>query len=148
METIANLIKNKEKSFAVQIMNIQKQSGAADCSLYAMAVATCPAFNEDPTTIIFDQNQLRTHYAMTIETGKLALFPTTKKRRPKDRVLATLECLIYCDCRLPESGLMVCCSGCSEWFHQECIAKNEIIPNDIDNWIYLCMTCKMKESDV
>ena len=43
METIANLIKCKEKSFGVQIMNIQKQSGA-DCSLYAMAVATCLAF--------------------------------------------------------------------------------------------------------
>ena len=61
-ETIANLIKCKEKSFAVQIMNIRKQSGAADCSLYA---------------IVFDQNELRTHYAMTMETRKLELFPET-----------------------------------------------------------------------
>ena len=78
-------------------MNIQKQSGAADCSLYAMAVATCLAF-KDPTTVIFDQNQLRTHYAMIMETGKLALSPTVKKRRPKDRLLATQEYLVYCDC--------------------------------------------------
>ena len=70
------------------------------------------------------------------------LFPTTK-RRPKDKLVATQECLVYCNCRLPEFGVMFCCGNCCEWFHQDCIAKTEIIPNDIDNWMYLCTSCKV-----
>ena len=61
MEAIANLTRCREKSFTVQIMFVQKQSGAVNYLLYAMAVATCLAHKEDPTTIIFDQNELRTH---------------------------------------------------------------------------------------
>ena len=66
-------------------MNIQKQS---DCSLYAMAVATFLAFKGDPTTVVFDQHQLRTHYGMKMETEKQELVPTTKKRQPKDKLVA------------------------------------------------------------
>ena len=41
---------------------MNKQRGAADCALYAMAVATCLAFQNDPTTLVFDQEELRPHY--------------------------------------------------------------------------------------
>ena len=50
----------------------------------------------------------------TMETGKLELFLTTKKRRPKDKLVATQECLVYCNCRLPEFGVMFCCGNCCE----------------------------------
>ena len=73
---------------------------------------------------------------MTMETGKLELFPTTKRRRPKDKVVATQECLVYCNCRLPEFRVIVCCGNCCEWFHEDCITTTESIPNDIDNWMY------------
>ena len=58
----------------VQIMNIHKQTGAVDCSLYAMAVATCLAFKNDPTGVIFDQGKLRAHFFLCMEAGKITYF--------------------------------------------------------------------------
>lgn len=145
LETIANLIHCKEKSFTVQIMNVHKQTGVVDCSLYAIATATCLAFKNDPTGVVFDQEELRTHFALCMESGKITLFPTCKKRRPASRVSGTEECCVYCVCRLPDRGqLMVCCSHCSDWFHQECITETIPKSRDLEKWIYVCNACKFK----
>ena len=47
-----------------------------------MAVATSLASNADPASVIFDQVDLRSHFHQYMETGKVARFPVTKKRRP------------------------------------------------------------------
>ena len=131
--TIANLLHcSNDKSFTANIMSMYKQTGVVDCVLYAMAVATCLAFKSDPTTVIFHQPELRNHYAICMEKGKVTLFPTAKKRRRTNRVCSTKECLVYCSCWLSDHGnLMVCCTQCSEWFHEECIS--EPLPADLDN---------------
>ena len=55
LATIASLIHCKEKSFTVYIMNLHKQTGSTDCSLYAIAMATSLAFKNDPTGVVLDQ---------------------------------------------------------------------------------------------
>ena len=47
-------------------------------------------FKGDTTTVVFDQNHTLCHDNGQWKAG----FPTTKKRQPKDKVLATQECLI------------------------------------------------------
>ena len=37
-------------------------------------------FDQEPTGIVLNQSELRTHYAMVMETGKVSLFPTSKKQ--------------------------------------------------------------------
>ena len=80
---MANLLRHEEKVFSVEVMNVHKQTGVVDCALYAMAVATCClASKSDPTSIIFKQADLKSHYCQCMETRKVADFPVRKKRRP------------------------------------------------------------------
>jgi hypothetical protein len=47
---------------------------------------------------------------------------------------------VYCICRGPEVGFMVCCDLCGEWFHGACVASNPAIDWDgVD--IYVCIDC-------
>ena len=115
MRTISNLIRCKEKSFTVKLMNTTKQSGAADCGLYAVAVASCLALEEDPTTIVFNQQELRSHFSHVLEKGEVKLFPVKQRRRPESKVCGTETVSVYCYCCMPDHGkLMVECSTCSD----------------------------------
>jgi len=77
MKTIANLVQCKDKVLIVNLMNSNttKQTGVADCGLYALAVATCLLHNQDPTSVVFNQEELRTHFCQSLEKGKVSLFP-------------------------------------------------------------------------
>lgn len=82
LELIARLVKTKEKSFNVSVMNVNKQTGSVDCGLYAIAAVTCMLFNEDPTGFVFDQKELRLHFVKILETKSISSFPVLKTRRP------------------------------------------------------------------
>ena len=136
MKTIANLAQCKNDSFTVNLMNIKNQTGIADCALYAMAVATCLILKDDPTTVVFHQDELRTHVCQCLEKGTITLFPMKKKRRHVSRVCRTETLSVYCYCRMPDHGqLMVHCSQCDDWFHR-CLQK--IPDDDID---FICNIC-------
>ena len=45
------------------IMKMTKQMGSNDCGLYAIAVATSLAHQVDPTTVIFEENEMRSQFA-------------------------------------------------------------------------------------
>ncbi|CAL8107905.1 unnamed protein product [Orchesella dallaii] len=48
---------------------------------------------------------------------------------------------VFCICRQPSSGLMIKCSNCSEWYHNECInVKEEDIEILQD---YICESCQI-----
>ena len=143
LKMMSKLLYCQEKSFTVQILNLYIQTRVSDCALYAMTVATSMASNADPASVIFDQVDLRSHFRQCMETGKVARFPVTKKRRPVSCILATKECFVYCYCRMSDSGeLMICCNQCSDWFHQVCITNP--IPSDIEQWKYICNICQQK----
>lgn len=45
---------------------------------------------------------------------------------------------LYCICRQPETGNMIACDNCEEWFHAECFNINlqEIV--DIEHFPFMC----------
>ena len=130
LKVIAQLIRSSDSSIRVQLMNTSKQTGSADCGLYAPATLTCIAFDIDPVTVIFDQQQLRPHLAMCLEKGDISTFPVLKHRRPVNRVLRTELCNIYCYCRLPDDGqTMVCCDSCQDWYHVGCLSNPSPVSN-------------------
>ena len=136
-EVIAQLVRTKKSS--VRIVNIAKQGGATDCGLYAMATVVCLVTGVDPGTVGYNQAEMRSHLAKTLETGILTPFPVIKCRRPVDRVVKTMECLVYFSCRLPDMGeKMVSCDQCDEWFHLSCISNSTMIASK--SWF--CSKCK------
>ena len=54
---IAQLLRHKHLSITVQVMNVSKQIGTQDCALFAIAYLVALAFNEDPTAVVFDQDE-------------------------------------------------------------------------------------------
>ena len=99
---------------------------------------TSLAVGVDPVIVIFNNEELRPHLAKVLEAGTITPFPVTKHRRPADRVTKVENCLIYCYCRLPDTGeKMVCCDSCDEWFHISCACVDSVLTA---TWV--CNNCK------
>ena len=97
-QVVAKLVQCAEPSFKIEVMNISKQSGAVDCSLYAITVLTSLAFGQDPTTlnIVYDQEAMCPHLITSFETKKIVPFPVLKHRRPANKVAKVEECILHC----------------------------------------------------
>ena len=84
---ISKLIPTTKFQIEVDIMKMTKQVGSNDCGLYTIAVATSLAHQVDPTTVIFEENEMRSHLAECFMKQKLTSFPTKKRTRPASSVL-------------------------------------------------------------
>lgn len=143
-KTIAKLLHSKEKSICTNIMNVSRQAGVTDCALFAMAFTTHLAFGKDPTTAVFDQNELRSHLLVMLSSGKVSTFPVLKRRRPSSRVLKVESFDIYCYCRMPDDGnVMVCCDQCNEWYHHKCAKGTE----NLSDVSWYCSKCYPPKGD-
>lgn len=59
----------------VNYPTLRKQFGYADCGLFALGYATALCMDIDPTTLIFDQFEIRKEFNRMIETSQIDLFP-------------------------------------------------------------------------
>lgn len=110
-----------ESSYGINVMNIAKQKGVLDCGLYAIAILTSLLFDQDPTTIVYDQDSMRSHLIDCLKSGTLVPFPVIKHRRPANRIANIEICEVHCDCRMPFGvERMVCCDQCERWYHESC----------------------------
>ena len=138
LQLIAQLVKTKSSSLDVNIMNIQKQTGTVDCAIYAIATVTSILLGQDPTSVVFNQKELRLHLINILEAKTLSLFPILKNRRPAQRTIKIQHCPIFCICRLPDDGNeMISCDKCQEWFHMSCLHITE--PPSTETWF--CEMC-------
>ena len=79
---ISQLIRFEGKSIPLRIMNVSKQVGITDCGLYAIANLTALILgNVEPTSVVFDQRELRSHYLECLENQNVMDFPVLKHRR-------------------------------------------------------------------
>ena len=143
-EQIASICCCKGKKVVAVIKNVQNQQGASDCGLlasFSLAFATSLCFGDNPSEIQYNQKQLREHVVSCFEAKVITPFPA-KSRRRCNRARAEKEYAIpvYCSCRLPESGRMVQCVICHEWYHEECESiSSEVWINKKYKWT--CTTC-------
>ena len=114
---ISQLVHFEGKSIPLKIMNISKQTGITDCGLYAIANLTALTLgNVDPTSVVFDQNEFRSHYLECLEKQNVKDFPVLKHRRIAAKFKHLDHILIYCFCRCSDDGTkMVVCEQCQEW---------------------------------
>ena len=127
---VAAVMKWHEPSFTMRFINVQIQSGASDCGLFALAFAVALCEGKDPHNCLFDQTQMRNHLAMCFEKCELTDFPAStnlKPRRSKSSVKLIRNIQVYCTCRLPWDknvsfhGDLAQCIKCRNWYHQKCL---------------------------
>ena len=75
--TIVKQMFGLKKADDISMVAMQCQKGSKDCGLFAIAVITSLAFGEDPSTVSYDQYNLRRHLIDCITKGELSLFPKT-----------------------------------------------------------------------
>ena len=125
-------------------MNIQKQTNLVDCGLYSIAVLTSLLLGDDPTTLVYNKDELRSHLLEVLETKVISPFPISQTRRPATRVAKIEKCFVFCICRLPDNGEnMICCDNCEEWFHFKCLNTLNATETSFvteNNWY--CASCK------
>lgn len=68
-KVVADLMQSKENQIEVRYADVQRQSGASDCGLFALAFATTLYFGDNPETISYTQSAMREHLLPCIEKG-------------------------------------------------------------------------------
>ena len=122
-------------------INIQTQTGARDCGLFAIANALCIASGVDPSEKTFDQGTMRENLVKGIDSGVLEAFKARNVTR-KWRYCNTVTESVYCLCRGLEEGDMIQCSQCNEWFHKECCnVDTKYFSNASIEWT--CTSCPL-----
>ena len=80
------LLATKQPVIRLKYMDVQMQSGQADCGLFAIAFVTALSHGLHPGACIFEQNLMRSHLLKCFENGKLSMFPVRKTRRVAEKV--------------------------------------------------------------
>ena len=117
---IAAILCSPEREINVGFPLVQIQHGGNDCGLFALAFATSLCDGENPAEINYIQNKLREHFLNCLERRAISKFPQ-RERKKAARFNSQTSYGIYCICRLPKSGDMICCDSCQEWYHEECV---------------------------
>ena len=139
-QQIAAIMFTESKDITLNFMDVQSQRGASDCGLFSRAFATSICFGFDPVHIQYTQADLRNHLIRCLANGAMSTFPHTQRKRYSVRKISVVKYGLYCTCRQPESGQMVQCNVCHEWYHDECVT----IPNKV--WMdkklkWICKQC-------
>ena len=131
---IATILAVKEKKISIAFPAVQIQRGGSDCGLYALAFATSLCEGENPSRISYIQHELRDHLFDCLESGVISTFP--QRRRKKTCMLNRMCFDVFCFCRLPASGRMICCNSCGEWYHEDCVTVPQAIwENRSSKWL-------------
>ena len=121
LKLVADLMQTKEKAITFEFVGVQKQDGASDCGLFAIAFTTSICNGHDPTTLRYNQSAMRSHLLKCIEQGQITPFPSVPRRKPS-KTIENVVVPVYCICRLIDNGTkMIQCAGCNEWFHVACV---------------------------
>ena len=125
----------------VECIPIPKQSGATDCGLFAIAVATAIAHEVDAECLVFRQDEMRPHFVQCLENRKMELFPIISKCRLTKPPYTTT--IFFCPvCHKADDGnSMVQCEACDDWFHKDCVPPYD----DKDSWY--CKSCQLNYSN-
>ena len=82
---IARYLRSQVHVIRIRVANVALQKGSSDCELYVIAMMTSLAYDDDPITQLYSQQELRVHLKQCFERGTLEPFPVSKTRRVKDR---------------------------------------------------------------
>ena len=137
---VADLVQCRNRAIKLQYCDVQWQSGANDCGLFALAFATSLCSGQNPATTSYNEGQMRSYLLDGLVSGDIQPFPTRGPRRKIQR--PTIKLIpVFCVCRLTDTGTqMVQCSACEDWFHTACISIPKRYLTSTIQW--KCPSCK------
>ena len=74
LQVVKRLFNNGKEMKVTMVNGAPKQAGSTDCGAFAIAVATCLAFQGDPERMMLHQQTIRSHLLKCFESKQLALF--------------------------------------------------------------------------
>jgi len=128
-----------QKMITVNFVDVQIQGNGSDCGVYALAFVTSLCCGEDPAKINYASPMSREHLYKCLENQKMTSFPQ-RSRGKKARCRNQTSFEIFCKCRNPEYGKMICCNSCREWYHEDCITAPPAVWKNI-NIQWFCDNC-------
>ena len=128
-----------ENNIDVGIITLQKQLNN-DCGLFAIAFAMAICNDQQPEEQQFDTTIMRRHLLGCLKDKQMRHFPG-QTRRLKSHIRKSEKVEVFCSCRLPEEGTMICCDCCDEWFHEGCVTVPASIKNKDCSWN--CDQCEL-----
>lgn len=78
-----------EKELRVFMPQVQVQRGGVDCGCFAVAFAVSLLFGDDPTTLLYSQQEMRGHLEGCLQSQLFTPFPASEKKAK--RKLKTIE---------------------------------------------------------
>ena len=143
---VAALAFQKGNLLTIECMNVQKQLGASDCGLMAIAFITCLLFEQDPVNVKFNQEHMRQHLINCLQSGVIKPFPVHTYRSVRNRVLSTVRETIYCSCRqiYVTGDNLIECTVCQSWYHPNCEGLSDTAFKRLgkrDKIIFKCSKC-------
>ena len=137
-ECIATLLNCQSKFVFILFPEVQQQTDAASCGLFALAYAWSLCEGLDPSQLVYEASTLRQHFRRCIQKKEMTRFDVRAALYKPEKPLST-KFRVYCFCRLPNSGdKMVCCNLCSEWFHFTCVG---LAPDSLLGATWHCPNC-------
>ena len=78
---MADLLKTEENNFPHVVNHVKDKTNGFDCGLYSITFATSLAAGEDPSTIVYDSELLRSHFIECLSEKNIQPFPKSGIRR-------------------------------------------------------------------
>ena len=146
MKQIACITHINGPELKVHLQPVQQQTDSVNCGPFSIAFATSILYGEDPASITYDVEKLRSHLLDCFKSGTLLPFPRSLNTSPRSEHRIVSEKL-FCSCRMPwyrsdgnkPEKQMVHCGHCSEWYHQSC----DVMPHKVlqQNSFWICSRC-------
>ena len=141
---------NEDGSLDITVILQQWQKGSSDCGLFSIANAAALAYEIDPCTISWSQDDMRQDLHTCFENRKLEMFPHVSNTLPRTKSHYVIS--FYCVCYRHIPGAeMVNCSVCKNWYHhmppQNCtkLSAKQITALVTDN-PFVCTYCETQSS--
>eukprot|EP00731_Ephydatia_muelleri_P009172 Em0004g1510a len=141
IDQMCSIIFTPNNAVYLHFTDVDKQTNSSDCGLYAIAYATGLCCGEEVCSRKYDMMVMRQHLLKCLESGRMTAFPSSY--RENGPIVANKMIKVRCYCRLPDSGVMIQCSSCKEWFHKKCDSS---IPRKAWSDLKFKWHCKMCQS--
>ena len=104
--------------------HLQRQVGSMVCGLFSIAMATALCYDDDPTSMRWDQESMRSHLISCLKDGEMLRFPTNNEQGSPGEIGKMQPIKVHCMCRMRHNTRkerMAQCTTCGVWFHEKCL---------------------------
>ena len=121
VQAIMCILQPTVSTIRLSFVEVHKQSGGADCGVFAIANATILCMGLQPGKYVLDQQRIRKHLIDCLNSRKFSMFPIRRERRNGHKILNCMY-TVYVECQMSlelrcygvtivRNGIMVKCAS-------------------------------------